>query len=123
MPAMLTEIQDNMLTRATEARDEKLKVVREWSEFVPALNKGCLCLTPFCDIEEEEEKVKVRSREEALSGEEEDERSAVSLAAKTLCKPYDQPGCRINDLEDPKTLKCFATGKPATAWVLWGRSY
>ena len=39
------------------------------------------------------------------------------------CRPYDQPGCRINDLEDPKTLKCFATGKPATAWVLWGRSY
>ena len=64
--------------------------MREWGEFVPALNDGCMCLTPFCDEEEEEEAVKKRSREEALDGEEEEERCATSVAAKTLCKPYDQ---------------------------------
>lgn len=56
------------------------------------------------------------SREEALSGGLEDARTATSVAAKTLCKPFDQPPL-------PEGTLCFVSGLPATTWVLWGRSY
>jgi len=115
----LVKMQHELLAKATEERNKNLVTVTKWEEFVPALALGKLCLTPFCDEEEEEEAVKKRSKEEALkmAGEEgEDERSATSVAAKTLCKPYDHPPL-------PEGTPCFATGKPAKAWVLWGRSY
>mmetsp|Transcript_11945 Transcript_11945/g.15403 ORF Transcript_11945/g.15403 Transcript_11945/m.15403 type:complete len:948 (+) Transcript_11945:59-2902(+) len=119
----LNQIQTNMLAKATAIRNNKLKVVIEWNDFVPALNDKCLCLTPFCDIEEEEEKVKELSRQEVLKdGEAEDERTATSIAAKTLCKPT-MPQAGLPEVPPIEGMKCFATGKPATAWVLWGRSY
>jgi len=122
----LVEIQDAMLAKATRDRNSKLKVVMEWKDFVPALNDKCLCLTPFCDEEAEEEKVKEASRNEALQAqgdeEDEDERTATSIAAKTLCKPS-LPQAGLPDVAPIEGLKCFFSGKPATAWVLWGRSY
>jgi hypothetical protein len=36
--------------------------------------------------------------------------------AKTLCIPFDQPPL-------PEGTLCFASGKPAKNWALWGRSY
>ncbi len=56
------------------------------------------------------------SREEALAGGTEAETTATSVAAKTLCKPFDQPPL-------PEGTTCFVSGLPATTWVLWGRSY
>jgi hypothetical protein len=46
----------------------------------------------------------------------EDARTSTSVAAKTLCIPHKQPPL-------PEGTKCFVSGKPATCWVLWGRSY
>ena len=45
-------------------------------------------------------------------------RSATSdaMGAKTLCIPLEQPPL-------PEGTKCFASGKPAKNWALWGRSY
>jgi hypothetical protein len=43
-------------------------------------------------------------------------KQADAMGAKTLCIPFDQP-----DL--PEGTKCFASGKPAKNWALWGRSY
>jgi hypothetical protein len=40
----------------------------KWEEFVPALNAGCMCLTPFCNEEEWEEAAKAKSKEESLAG-------------------------------------------------------
>ena len=63
--------------------------------------------------------MKEKSRAESLKsrGEgNEDDRAATSVAAKTLCIPFDQP-----KLEEG--TKCIASGLPATCWVLWGRSY
>jgi prolyl-tRNA synthetase len=117
MPTILTDIQAAMFAKAKAGRDEKLVQVTEWADFVPALNKQCLVLTPFCDEREWELKVKKMSREEALGqdGSEEDT-CATSVAAKTLCKPFDQPPL-------PEGTKCFVSGKPAACWVMWGRSY
>lgn len=126
---LLEEIQMSLFEKSKRERDEKIVQVLEWKDFVPALNRQCLVLTPFCDQTEWEEKVKVSilsslrshriqrmSREEALSGGQEDARTATSIAAKTLCKPFDQPPL-------PEGTPCFVSGLPATTWVLWGRSY
>ena len=59
IPALLRTIQADMFNRAKTARDEKIVQVTSWDGFVPALEKNCLVLTPFCDIEEWEDKVKV----------------------------------------------------------------
>eukprot|EP00752_Nemacystus_decipiens_P005650 g5113.t1 len=113
---LLEKIQANLLARLTAERDEHLTQVTEWADFVPALNRNDIVLTPFCNETEWEEKVKKLSRAEALNGEVEAETTATSVAAKTLCIPHDQP-----DL--PEGTPCFISGKPATCWVLWGRSY
>ncbi len=115
--ALMSEIQAAMFAKASAGRDEKIRKVMKWEDFVPALNDQCLVMTPFCDEDEWEEKVKKMSREQALApGEEEADTCATSVAAKTLCKPFDQP-----DL--PEGTPCFVSGKLATCWCLWGRSY
>lgn len=116
IPALLEDIQNALYLRALAGREAKIVQVTKWADFVPALERQCLVLTPFCDQEEWEEKVKKMSREEALQGEAEAATSATSVAAKTLCKPFQQPPL-------PEGTPCFVSGLPATTWVLWGRSY
>ena len=98
--------------------ERKLKQVLTWEEFVPALNEKYIVLTPFVNTTEWEDRVKAMSREAALqlSGEEEAATCATSVAAKTLCIPFEQPLL-------PEGTKCFVSGEPAQCWVLWGRSY
>jgi prolyl-tRNA synthetase len=119
--AKLEEIQEAMFTKAKAARDEHVVKVTEWKDFVPNLEKHNLVLTPWCggEYEDWEEHVKDKSREESLQalGEDvEDEQTSTSVAAKTLCIPFDQP-------ELPPGTKCLVSGMDATCWVLWGRSY
>jgi prolyl-tRNA synthetase len=117
----LEEIQVGLFEKAKKFRDDHLVQIMEWKDFVPNLEKHNLVLTPWCGGEHKdwEEWVKNKSREESLaaSGEaEEDARTATSVAAKTLCIPFNQP-------ELPPGTKCFASGLEAKCWVLWGRSY
>lgn len=42
--------------------------------------------------------------------------TADAAGAKTLCIPFEQPPL-------PEGAVCFASGKPAKNWALWGRSY
>lgn len=117
----LGEIQTTMFEKARALRDEHIIKITEWEDFVPNLEKNNLVLAPWCDPEDDEweEWVKTKSKDESLKNaglEGEDERTSTSVAAKTLCVPFDQP-------ELPEGTKCFASGKPATCWVLWGRSY
>merc|ERR1712176_1174926 len=117
----LEDIHVEMFQKAKEARDSHLVHVTDWKDFVPNIEKRNLVLTPWCGGEHQdwEEWVKTKSREESLAAmgaEGEDEKTSTSVAAKTLCIPFDQP-----DL--PEGTKCIASGLPATCWVLWGRSY
>ena len=114
--SMLDAIHDYLFQKSKAERDAKTVNVYEWKDFVPALEQSCLIMTPFCDETEWEEKVKSRSREESLAGATEEDTCATSAAGKSLCKPFDQPPL-------PEGTKCFISGKPAKAWVLWGRSY
>jgi prolyl-tRNA synthetase len=121
LKAKLEEIQTAMFEKAKATRDSHLVKVTEWKDFVPNLELNNLVMTPWCGGEHQdwEEWVKEKSREESLAarGEEgEDERTSTSVAAKTLCIPFDQP-------ELPEGTKCIASGLPAKCWVLWGRSY
>ncbi|GAX27238.1 prolyl-tRNA synthetase [Fistulifera solaris] len=121
LKAKLDEIQSAMFIKAKEARDAHVVKVTEWKDFVPNLEKHNLVLTPWCGGEHQdwEDWVKKTSREESLKtlGQDgEDEKTATSVAAKTLCIPFNQP-------ELPEGTMCIASGKVATCWVLWGRSY
>lgn len=122
IPALLEEIQHDMLQRATAVRDRHLREITEWKDFVPCLHEGCMALTPFCNETEWEEIVKTKSRTESLTLmglEDEAENTATSAAAKTLCIPYQK-----NEVSPVTSdTKCFISGKPAKCWVLWGRSY
>lgn len=114
--ALLEAIQAALFAKAKAGRDAKVVTVTRWEDFVPALERQCMVLTPFCDQADWEDKVKRMSREEALKGDTEAATTATSMAAKTLCKPFDAPPL-------PEGTKCFVSGLPATAWTLWGRSY
>jgi prolyl-tRNA synthetase len=75
-----------------------------WEGFMEALERRHMVLAPWADEEEIEEDVKKRSV------------TPTAMGAKTLCHPFDQP-------ELPEGTLCFASGKPAKIWALWGRSY
>ncbi|KAM0954599.1 putative proline--tRNA ligase [Dioscorea sansibarensis] len=100
---ILSSIQESLFNAAKEKRDACIKVVTTWDEFVKALNDKRLILAPWCDEEEVEKDVKLKTKGELG-------------AAKTLCTPFDQP-------ELPEGTLCFVSGKPAKKWTYWGRSY
>ncbi|KMZ72903.1 Proline--tRNA ligase [Zostera marina] len=100
---ILHDIHDSMFNAAKQKRDNCLKIVNTWEEFVVALSEKKLILAPWCDEEDVEKDVKTRTKGDMG-------------AAKTLCTPFDQP--RL-----PEGTLCFASGKPAKKWTYWGRSY
>ena len=65
-----------------------------------------MCLAPWCEDPESEEWAKKKSNEESETG----------GGVKSLCIPFSQPPL-------PPGTKCFITGRPATSWTLFGRSY
>lgn len=69
-----------------------------------ALERKHMALAPWADEEAVEEDVKKRST------------TSDAVGAKTLCIPLEQPAM-------PEGQVCFASGKPAKNWALWGRSY
>ena len=104
VPALLEQIQGDMLAAARAKYDACLETVTTWDAFMAALERRHMCLAPWADEEAVEEDVKKRSA------------TADAMGAKTLCIPFDQP-------ELPPGTLCFASGKPAKNWALWGRSY
>ncbi|CAI7806276.1 unnamed protein product, partial [Closterium sp. NIES-54] len=103
--ALLATIHADMLARATKERDESIVKITQWEEFMPAIDARKMVLAPWCDEEAVEEDVRKRSAGAGEGG-----------SAKTLCMPFEQP-------ELPEGAICFASGKPAKKWALWGRSY
>lgn len=124
--ALLETMQMDMLTGARAVRDKAIVHVAKWEDFVPALDRKCMVLAPWCEVTECEEAVKDKSKTESLAraGEaEEDARSALSGAAKTLCIPYEEEIKRLGVPALGEDDTCFACGVKATALTLWGRSY
>lgn len=123
VPELLETIQSDMLARARAVRDSRVAVIDTWDEFVPALDRRCVALAPWCEHTECEEQVKHRSGEAAEAEEEkgaeedaEEKAKKLSGAAKTLCVPFEQE-------EMPAGTKCFQCDRDASVYCLWGRSY
>ncbi|WIA22172.1 hypothetical protein OEZ86_008613 [Tetradesmus obliquus] len=104
VPELLEQIQADMLAKAKARYDACVETVTTWEAFMAALNNKHMALAPWADEEEVEEDVKKRSA------------TADAMGAKTLCIPFEQPPL-------PEGAVCFASGKPAKNWALWGRSY
>jgi prolyl-tRNA synthetase len=115
---LLDDIQNNLLEKARAERDAHIVEVTSWDKFVATLDGRNLCLTPWCDRTECEDKVKVKSAEESVKQKAEEEKGfRLTGAAKTLCIPFNQK-------EIPEGTMCFAgCGHPAKKWTLFGRSY
>jgi prolyl-tRNA synthetase len=58
---LLDTIQRDMFQRAVKTRNEQLKYVTEWNDFVPALNAKNLVMIPWCEQVQCEESIKERS--------------------------------------------------------------
>ena len=119
---LLEDIHTQMFEKAKNARDEHLKEVSTWEEFMDALNHKNICLAPWCDVEACEDQVKDRSKEESLQYmlAHNEEEAVLTGSAKTLCIPHTMGK---QDFTEADGVKCFHCGKPATVTALWGRSY
>ncbi|KAF6262604.1 hypothetical protein COO60DRAFT_1494915 [Scenedesmus sp. NREL 46B-D3] len=104
VPELLQQIQADMFNRAKERYAACVDTVTTWDDFMAALSNKHMAMAPWADEEEVEEDVKKRSA------------TADAMGAKTLCIPFQQPPL-------PEGTLCFASGKPAKNWALWGRSY
>jgi len=139
---MLVDIHRLLLEKATQTRNERISRIAKWEEFVPALDKRNMVLTPWCEQKDCEETVKektgpqkkekgeeVKKKEEAAKRDDDNNNAAapaddieftpLTSAAKTLCLPHNP------DLQTPiaEGTACFHCGAKATKWCLWGRSY
>jgi prolyl-tRNA synthetase len=104
VPVLLETIQADMYAAARAKYDACMKRVTTWEAFMAAIDDKNMCLAPWADEVDIENDVKKRSATGDFAG------------AKTLCIPFEQP-------ELPEGTLCFASGKPAKNWALWGRSY
>lgn len=126
IPALLREIQDNMLSQARQELSERITHASSWSEFTGALAKKNLSLIPFCNGVECEEDIKKRTGEECEleateKAEDADEvpdegGEALTGAAKSLCIPFEQGPLAAG-------ATCVGCGKAAVNHTLFGRSY
>lgn len=93
-----------MLAAAQTRFDACIERVTTFAEFMAALERKHMVLAPWADEEAVEDDIKKRSA------------TADAMGAKSLCIPFEQP-------ELPAGAVCFASGKPAKNWCLFGRSY
>ncbi|PLB48468.1 prolyl-tRNA synthetase [Aspergillus steynii IBT 23096] len=120
VPTLLDTIQSDMYNRALDTFRRKLKIVTSWNEFTPALNDLNVCLIPFCLDEGCEDSIKAMSERAANVGGQEQDATAPSMGAKSLCIPFAQP----SELENTDTI-CLREEctRKAQKWCLFGRSY
>ena len=60
---LLIKIQEDMLDKARRERDARISIVTKWEDFIAALDKGNMCLTPWCELIDSEVWVKNTSKE------------------------------------------------------------
>ena len=96
-----------MYEKATDARDQHLKTVSNWDDFMAALNKKDIVLADWCDEVSCEERIKDQSKEESMKAMEDmnEDEALLTGAAKTLCIPY-QMGKQASGEENPFEGAC-----------------
>ena len=125
MSELLRTIHAEMYEKAEKARDEHLRNVDNWDDFMAALNNRDICLADWCDVKECEERIKDQSKEESMKAMEDmnEDEALLTGSAKTLCIPF-RMGRQASGEEKPfEGKKCFKCGADAKVTALWGRSY
>lgn len=62
----LDNIQADMLKRATENFDQRIRTVTNWDDFVPTLDAKCALVIPWCEAEQCEDDIKERSKSQSV---------------------------------------------------------
>jgi len=117
IPRLLEDIQSSLYSKALESYNSRIRIIRNWKDFVPAINNRCICVIPWCENESCEDGIKDRSAKESAEAVQDDR--APSAGAKSLCIPFDQD--RFGPLGDGAV--CTGCRKPAKCWTMFGRSY
>jgi len=112
----LTQMQADMLQKATKERDSNIVKVTSWDAVMPALNQGKLILAPWCETIESEENIRRITKELSVQTSGGDTKQTLSGSMKSLCIPLEQPPLESGTL-------CFHTNELAKRWCLFGRSY
>lgn len=122
IPALLEQIQKDMFDRAAQEYASHRKIIRDWKDFVPALNDKNVIIVPHCNEGDCEDEIKKDSAGLVQQEGQEVDVRAPSMGAKSLCIPAEQPEGGIKEGEGVKCInpKC---GKDAKKWVMFGRSY
>eukprot|EP01135_Chromosphaera_perkinsii_P008451 Nk52_evm19s1360 gene=Nk52_evmTU19s1360 len=110
---LLDTIHTEMFKRAKSIQDANISTVYDFKDFVPALDKKHLILSPWCNSIPCEEAIKNNSARQA---DEIADPNMPSMGAKCLCNPVKQP-------ELAKDAKCINCGEDAVIFGLFGRSY
>ncbi|KAF2368161.1 Proline-tRNA ligase class IIa archaeal-type [Trinorchestia longiramus] len=112
--ALLSTIQQDMLDHARKVLNTHTTLVSSWSSFCSTLDEGHLILSPFCGIEDCEDRIKKESARD-----QDCEAGAPSMGAKSLCIPFQQPQPL------PAGSLCIhpQCGQLAQYYCLFGRSY
>ncbi|KAL8439447.1 hypothetical protein Efla_004611 [Eimeria flavescens] len=115
IPALLETIHRDLFNKAKAKLDASIEQITDFKDVMPALNRRHLVLAPWCEDPDTETEIKKETQRlsEMQAREQQD---GMTGAMKTLCLPFDQPPL-------PAGTKCFFTGRPATRWCLFGRSY
>jgi len=108
---LMESIHKTLFEKAKTVRDSHLFSVDKWDEFLVALDKKKIPITPWCGGIKCEETVKEKSKEAKAS-----DSSQAPTGAKTLCLPFNAEPVA------PGT-KCFACDAEAITRALWGRTY
>ncbi|CAK9797250.1 Bifunctional glutamate/proline--tRNA ligase [Anthophora plagiata] len=112
---LLTNIQTNMLAKARQNLNEHIKHANDWESFCSHLNQKNLLLSPFCGESSCEDNIKADSAREDTG----EELGALSMGAKSLCIPFEQPPSSLNK---QKCIHPNCQNKPKF-YTLFGRSY
>ncbi|KXL49266.1 hypothetical protein M433DRAFT_151844 [Acidomyces richmondensis BFW] len=120
IPLLLETIQRDLFTRASAEYAAHRKIVREWRDFVPALNEKNVLIVPHCATAECEEEIKKESAGNVAADGQEVDARAPSMGAKSLCIPAEQPEEGIEEGRRCINPKCEVGAK---VWVMFGRSY
>ncbi|XP_029173577.1 bifunctional glutamate/proline--tRNA ligase [Nylanderia fulva] len=114
---LLKDIQVQLFYKAKENLTTHIKQVEKWSDFCPELNKKNLLLSPFCGEPKCEDNIKADSAREDT----EDNFDVLSMGAKSLCIPFEQP-ILTKPLDELECIHHSCKNK-AKFYTLFGRSY
>ncbi|XP_039757717.1 bifunctional glutamate/proline--tRNA ligase isoform X3 [Pararge aegeria] len=115
--ALMDDIHDAMLAKATKERDARVSLVTKWDDFVNALEQKHMLLAPFCGLTPCEDSIKndsARTDDDPTS-----EVKGPAMGAKSLCIPFSPPR-QLTD--NDRCIHPACNSKPKFI-TLFGRSY